>query len=380
MSTDVQAAWVAALASIAVAGLSLLGSAWANFTAGRTQRDADATARALEDLKAGLADQNDAAKARRDYEYEARKRLYQELYPLAFQLQEAALSARHRIMNLARASRDGNLAPGANNWLTSANPYYFTSVVHGLIAPLAIYELMSRKLTLLDLSLDDDLRCQYFIAGQAYEALRSDYNLAQPPYPPIAFGVGEGAYEPPEDRPDALPPEPDQRWAWRQGLYSGQIGQAVAIMLRVDGPTTRVMTFAEFVNALAGLDLRTDDDPAAAGTVAGNMKTVLRPMSDLVSGFHPARRPVTWRILMAQAACYRTLALAKGGNLAPQALLHASTIAAAGDPADFDWIGDGQASIPPALRDKVDFAAEQKAALAAGDLFIEIAFKGYARG
>ncbi len=379
MSTDVQAAWVAALASIVVAVISLLSAAWANFTAGKTQAAADATARSLEDLKAGLADKNDAAKARRDYEYDARKRLYQELYPLTFQLQEAALSARHRIMNLALAAREGYLAPGPNNWLTSANSYYFTSVVHGLIAPLAIYELMSRKLTLLDLSLDDDLRCQHFIARQAYEALRSDYNLSQSPYSPIAFGAGKGTYEPPEDRPDAPPSEADQRWSWRQGLYSGQIGQAVAIMLHIDGSASRVMSFAEFAGALSGLDLRTADDPAAAGTVAGNMKSVLRPMADLVSGFHPARRPVTWRILMAQAACYRTLALAQSGDLAPQALLHASTLAGVKDPSDFDWIGDGAASIPPALNGAVDFAAEQKAALAAGDQFIASAFRAYAK-
>jgi hypothetical protein len=379
MSADVQSAWIAAGAAILVGLASLVTSIWANVTAGKTQAAADANTRALADLNARLADQNDAAKAKRDYEYKARKRLYQELYPLTFQLQEAALSARHRIMNLALASREGYLAAGPNNWLTSANSYYFTSVVHSLIAPLAIYELMSRKLTLLDLSLDDDLRCQHFIARQAYEALRSDYNLTQSPYSPIAFGAGEGTYEPPEDRPDVPPSEADQRWSWRQGLYSGQIGQAVAIMLHIDGSASRVMSFAEFAGALSGLDLRTADDPAAAGTVAGNMKSVLRPMADLVSGFHPARRPVTWRILMAQAACYRTLALAQSGNLAPQALLHASTLAGVKDPTDFDWIGDGQASIPPALKGTVDFAAEQKAALAAGDQFIAGAFKAYAK-
>jgi hypothetical protein len=376
MATDLQSAWIAAAASIVVSLLSLATAAWTNVQAGKTQRDADATARSLEDLKAKLSDENDAAKAKRDYEYEARKRLYEQLYPLAFQLQEAALSARHRIMNLALAARGGWLAPGAKNWLTSSDPYYFISVVHGLIAPLAIYELMSRKLTLLDLTLDYDLRCQYFVARQAYEALRSDYNLSQTPYPPLAFGSGDGTYDPPEDRPAALPPELEQRRIWRQGLYSGQIGQAVAIMLRVDGPETRVMTFAEFANALHGADLRTEDDP---GGVPGNMKSVLRPMTDVVRGFHPARRPITWRILMAQAACYRTLAVAKDSHPTPETLLHASKLAAAKDATDFDWIGDGAQSIPPAMKGAVDFASEQRNALAAGDQFLERAFKAFGR-
>jgi hypothetical protein len=377
MSADVQSAWIAAGAAILVSVFSLATAVWTNVVSGKTQRAADATARSLADLTAKLSNENDAAKAKRDYEYKARKRLYRELYPLAFQLQEAALSARHRIMNLALAARGGWLAPGAKNWLTSPNPYYFTSIVHDLIAPLALYELMSRKLTLLDLTLDYDLRCQHFIARQAYEALRSDYNLSQAPYPPLAFGGGAGTYDPPEDRPKDLPPELDQRWGWRQGLYSGQIGQAVAIMLMTEGAKTRVMTFAEFAGALGGADLRTDDHP---GGVAGSMKTVLGPMADLVHGFHPARRPITWRILMAQAACYRTLAVAKDGHPNPEALLNASRLAGAKDVTDFDWIGDGEESIPPALKGAVDFAAEQKDALAAGDQFIERAFKAFGAG
>jgi len=90
------------------------------------------------------------------------------------------------------------------------------------------------------------------------------------------------------------------------------------------------------------------------------MKTVLGPMADLVHGFHPARRPITWRILMAQAACYRTLAVAKDGHPDPEALLNASRLAGAKDVTDSTGIGDGEESIPPALKGAVDFAAEQK--------------------
>ena len=65
--------------------------------------------------------------------------------------------------------------------------YYFTSVIHAFVAPLAIFELMTRKLTLLDLTLDRDLYRQHFIARKAYEALRSDFNLTDRRYPLLVF-------------------------------------------------------------------------------------------------------------------------------------------------------------------------------------------------
>jgi hypothetical protein len=201
MSADVHSAWIAAGASLAVSILSLGSAIWAGLNSNRTQREQAANAKLLERLKGHIDDLNDAAKAKRDYEYEARKRLYTELYPLAYQLHQVALQALHRIANLAMAARSGHLAAGPDNWLVGGDPYYFTSTIHRLIAPLAVYELMTRKLTLLDLSLDPDLHYLHFVAGRAHEALRSDFNLVDPRYPPIKFGPADERYSPPEDRP-----------------------------------------------------------------------------------------------------------------------------------------------------------------------------------
>jgi hypothetical protein len=374
---DVQSAWIAAGASLAVSFISLGSAVWANFRSSRMQREQAATAAELEKLKSRLSADNDAAKAKRDYEYDARKRLYAELYPLAFQLHEAALGAQHRIINLALATRGGWLAAGPDNWLTGADPYYFTSAVHSLIAPLAIVELMTRKLTMLDLTLDQSLRRQHFIARKAYEALRSDFNLVDRRFPPLTFGPGDPSYAPPEVRPATLPPEVEQRWKWRQGLYSGQISQAVDAVLILDGTVTRAMTYAEFAKALAGADLRATADP---GGKPGEMKRALQPLTDVLRDFHPARRPVTWRILLAQGACYRAIAAAaQSESAAPEAVLRAALYADAKDLPAFDWIGDGMRSIPPALCSTTDFAAEQQSAFAAADLYIKGVFEDFSK-
>ncbi|HML11649.1 MAG TPA: hypothetical protein VK432_12385 [Stellaceae bacterium] len=364
MAGEIAAAWIAAGASIVVS----FGTAiWTSVEKVRSRRRDAQTARQLEALRSRLSDEADAAKAKRDYEYEARKRLYAELYPLAYQLQQAALHAQHRIMNLALAARGGYLADGPDNWLTGRDPYYFTSVVHNLIAPLAIHELVTRKLTLLDLALDADLHRLHVLAGRAYEALRSDFNLVDPRYSPIVLGDENRHYAPPEDRPVAMPDALEQRWAWRQGLYSGQISQAVEAMLITERSVRRAMTYAEFAKALDGTDLRGEGQ--LSGRVA-QMKASLQPLIDMLRDFHPARRPVTWRILLAQAACYRAIAAARGDSPTQEALLGIARLTGSQDQAAFDWIGDGVRSIPPVLAERVDFAAEQRAALAAADLFL----------
>jgi hypothetical protein len=122
MAGEVLSAWIAAGASLLVSFVSLGTAFWTSLRGERTQREQDAVARELESLKSRLSDENDAAKARRDYEYEARKRLYAELYPLAFQLREVALHAHNRVTNLALATRGGWLAPGPDNWMTGRDP------------------------------------------------------------------------------------------------------------------------------------------------------------------------------------------------------------------------------------------------------------------
>ncbi len=94
MAGDIQSAWIAAGAAIVVSLVSLGTAVWTSIQGGRAAREQAArqaaTDRSLAVLNSRLGEEQDAAKAKRDYEYEARKRLYTELYPLAYQLQQAA--------------------------------------------------------------------------------------------------------------------------------------------------------------------------------------------------------------------------------------------------------------------------------------------------
>src|SRR2546430_6264740 len=94
---------VAALSSLIVAGVSYLSTR-------KNTHD-------LEAWKADLAEKQAEKNARRDYVYEARKRLYQQYEPLLFQLVELSESAYRRIAALARSARQGHLRPAQTGWL-----------------------------------------------------------------------------------------------------------------------------------------------------------------------------------------------------------------------------------------------------------------------
>src|SRR5438552_88350 len=76
----------------------------------------------LDSFRADIVDKQAEKNARRDYLYEARKRLYQEYEPLLFQLVEFSRNALDRIYGLARTAKQSNL--GSHGWLSSDNSAY----------------------------------------------------------------------------------------------------------------------------------------------------------------------------------------------------------------------------------------------------------------
>ena len=104
----------------------------------------------LEKLKSKLEIEKAEQDARRDYEYEAKKRLYQECEPILFQFAELSESALRRIYALARNAKDGNLGPD-KYWL-STDHYFIRSTTYRLISPMAAFKLLQHRLTNIDLN------------------------------------------------------------------------------------------------------------------------------------------------------------------------------------------------------------------------------------
>jgi hypothetical protein len=250
--------------------------------------------REIENVRATLAEEKSERDARRDYVYDARKRLYQEYEPLLFRLLELSENALHRARSLARSARQGNLGT-TQHWLDK-DEYYLRSTAYNLLAPLVIFRLIQRRLTLVDLSLDKAIYAYYQCAKAVYIIFTDDYKLAQwkgqaedwsTPYDPTAPNAGR------------LP----EQWGRRQGMVIGLLDNALdAMVVEPQGGPPRCMTFGEF-------------DTAADHPTTG---PVLAPLLGLFLKFHPRKRPILWRILVAQAHVYSAMLRARDRRISDE--------------------------------------------------------------
>jgi hypothetical protein len=277
MDKTVVGAYIAAAASMIVALIGL----WGSWVARRSQQqhEKELTAqRELHDARLKrfedeLGERRAERDARREYEFEARKRLYEALEPLLFQLIELSENALGRIIGLARTAKAGNLSPG-KSWLERES-YYYVSTMHALMAPVECARLLQSRLTLVDLSVDPSVAAQYAIAKRVYASFNDDFTLAQ--QAPLI------SYDPSNRSSDR-----------RQGVYAGWLETAADLLIDVsEAGIHRIRSFGEFANEYE------------------NQQSVLYAHFDrlkyLFLEFHPRVCPVLWRILVMQATLYRAL-------------------------------------------------------------------------
>ena len=232
----------------------------------------------LQKLESQLTSQRDEESARREYEYDARKRLYQEYEPLLFQFNELAENALRRIIALARESRGGKLDV-PELWLSGFGGYYFDSTIYRLLIPFAIFNLMQRKLTMFDLKLNPFFNQQYLLIKLLYHTFSHDIRLAN-----IKPKIED--YD-----PNLITKETSTNYR-KQGIFIGIIDNLANELVIKDEENIRVMTFGEFSN-----HIRSESSK--------HIQT--KAVFEMFKNFHPRSCPVLWRILMVQAYIYRTL-------------------------------------------------------------------------
>jgi len=175
VSTVAAAGGASATTAIVIAVISLVASVLTAVVAGIVKvRSDDRITR----LTKRLDEEGRERDARRDYEYEAKKRLYEQCEPLLFQALELSESARDRVVSLARSARNGVIRPDGTGWL-AAPGYYFTSTAYWLLAPMTTFKLLQSRLTSVDLGLEPRLREQYELLKVLYLSFTNDFDLAR---------------------------------------------------------------------------------------------------------------------------------------------------------------------------------------------------------
>jgi hypothetical protein len=235
-----------------------------------------ANSKELEGARSLLAFKKAEEDARRDYEYEARKRLYEQYEPLLFQLVEACENAHFRVRSLARVSRHGEINPG-QGWL-SVPDYYLLSTIYNLMAPMAVFRMIKQRLTLFDLGLVPLIKMQYALSKQLYYLYTEHHELALDCKPKLLYTPNANDWQ--EKR------QKDSARYWRQGIAVGRLDNAVAPFLKGDiNGLTSLKSYGEFEKAYYN-DAQVRDD--------------LQFLVDIFIDFHPRTRPVLWRLLITQ--------------------------------------------------------------------------------
>ena len=171
------------------------------------------------------------------------------------------------------------VAKEGEGWL-SAPGYFINSTIYRLIAPLAAFKLIQRRLTIVDLELESKINIQYALGKCLYSTFSDDFDLAKSQ--PAIVG-----YEPYERYVGA-----QEEIHFHQGIYTGLIDSLIEL-LTFDEPKggLRVLTFGEFESKFMNT----------------KHPLPLEKFYALFLNFHPKTRPVLWRILVAQAHIYKGL-------------------------------------------------------------------------
>lgn len=227
----------------------------------------------LAQLQSQLTEEQSERAARRDYVYEARKRLYAEFQPVLFQMVERCSGAVGRIKGMAEGTRTGLiLRPSRLGAGWQDDPYHMISTCWDLLAPLALFRIGQQKLMGVDMSVDAVTGWQYLLAREYYSSWNMGDELA--------------AEEP------ALPFN-DEEQETREHILSGHLEQIADCLIRRDKQgQPSCISFSEFSSAFFKVP-----------EFIEAMAHITLPLTN----FHPQRKPVLWRLLLTQAHLYAAI-------------------------------------------------------------------------
>jgi hypothetical protein len=200
-------------------------------------------------------------------------------------LTEQSIAAYEQISGVAEACRRGDIHPSDGGWFAHRHEYYVESTIYRLVAPMATFRLLQRSVTAFDLRLDSLIGKQYATGRLLARSMSSDYLTARSAglqYDRNRKGSDDEWRRRREEAPEI---------AMRQGLSEGRMENAIR-SLTVD-ETGKILPFGTFSELYR--------DPTS------ELYRHFDALAEMFQGFHPARRPVLWLILMRQICTMRVL-------------------------------------------------------------------------
>jgi hypothetical protein len=202
--------------------------------------------------------------ADREYQLEARKRLYSSIGPLKFQLVVACRDYSNRIVNYGLGTR----------YATDIGGYYGKSTLYRLLKPFALSELLERQMTYFDFSVDPSVASLLQFKRAAYASLTSGSIIVE----------GQQGVE----------------WrAQQQHVFYDNLSRASNAMIKSARGGGRVLRFHEFDEFVQAPDSRRR----------------LEPLPELFREFDIVQKPIWWIRLVTLALLCNEFERAVGANV-----------------------------------------------------------------
>jgi hypothetical protein len=284
MNADLAVALVAGCFGVAGTLIASVLASKQAATARKVRRIDEAQQAAADEARHEREEERDA---RREYNYQAQKRLYELYEPLRFQLVHASARALRRISEISLQPPPAALAGEQ----TRTAPTYLYQTAYDLLAPLALVRLVERQMTLVDLRVDGQAALEFWLAKGLTDVISDDVLLARID-PPLRYSPYV------EDWKTQREKDPQQYQ--RQGLGPAELETVLGLLVTTtNSGTERLRSGGEFMAHLRQL---AQPDPT-------NGTDDLKMLFD---GFTPKERPVLWRILVTQTllyGCFLTVSL-----------------------------------------------------------------------
>jgi hypothetical protein len=241
---------------------------------------------------------NEARKAQRDYEYDAKKKLLTEVQPMLFELSERCDEAFWRIYGIAESEAQGRLdKPCQKRRFRLESGYYLPSTIHRLVSPLVLFRMLETGMARFDFSLVPEATAKYRLAKHLYRTWNSGDSLASCgeaiEYDHEAKHKGEEGYAPVVHS--------------LQHVRLGAVDSLVDLLTVPAGDgTTRCMRYGEFQDRYDAMmaETKVKGHPWSSPEVAALHRAVT-----VFETFSPTTKPVLWRILMTQAVLLHWITL-----------------------------------------------------------------------
>ncbi len=219
--------------------------------------------------------------ARQTYEYEARMRIYKDVEPILFHFLELSQMAYRRIYILGEESNEGSPSYEKHEKRFKCIGTPIRKTAYELLAPMAAFNILRKRLTIFDITLVPSIYFQYMIGKTILHTFYDDEEIAKSEHQ-ISYPHIDNYYDKQINKPE------------KQGISPISMERMLDFLID-SNDKCRVINLEEFLNKI--------EEPSSSSKKDVFEEKIFKRLIN----FKPDNKPVLWRILLIQTLLYKSL-------------------------------------------------------------------------